>query len=159
MNPKRKQKLALIGLLVLGVSAAVGLTLVALKENINLFYNTSAVARGEAPKDVAFKLGGMVVPGSVQRDRTTLRVSFALTDCELPVTVHYQGILPDLFREGQGIIATGRLQPDGTVLASTVLAKHDENYMPPEVADTMKNVDLCRKGLQDMMQVMKDQAQ
>lgn len=154
MHPKRRQKLALIGLLVLGVGAAVGLTLFALKQNINLYYDASAVARGEAPVGPSFRLGGLVVVGSVQRDPASLKVEFRLTDCEREVPVRFSGILPDLFREGQGIIAMGRLGADGVVEASEVLAKHDENYMPPEVASSMKDVDACRAAQQAMSKAM-----
>jgi cytochrome c-type biogenesis protein CcmE len=110
----------------------VGLTLYALQQNINLFYSPSQVKAGEAPLGRSIRLGGLVVPGSVQRDSQTLRVAFTLTDTGEQVDVHFEGILPDLFREGQGIIARGALTADGTFRAEEVLAKHDENYMPPE---------------------------
>ena len=154
MHPKRRQKLALIGLLVVGVGTAVGLTLFALQKNINLYYDPSAIARGEAPAGATFRLGGLVVPGTVQRDPSSLKVRFALTDCEREITVRYQGILPDLFREGQGIIAMGKMGTDGAVDASEVLAKHDENYMPPEVAASMKDADACRAAKKAMTAAM-----
>ncbi len=137
MTPKRKQRLMLVGLLVLGVSAAAALTLTALQDNINLFFSPTEVAQGEAPSGATFRLGGMVVDGSVKRSQTDLNVSFDLTDTAEVVTVQYAGILPDLFREGQGIVTTGSIE-NGVFVAREVLAKHDENYMPPEVSDALK---------------------
>lgn len=138
MNPKRKKRLVIILSLVFGVGVAVGLTMFALSQNINLFYSTSQIAAGEAPVGTRIRVGGMVVEGSVKRASDSLRVSFELTDYEKNVTVVYTGILPDLFREGQGIIAQGQLDGQGVFQADEVLAKHDENYMPPEIAETMK---------------------
>lgn len=122
----------------MGAGAAVGLTLYALQQNINLFYSPSQIAAGEAPPGRSIRVGGLVVPGSVQRAPQGLIVEFALTDNREQLQVRYEGILPDLFREGQGIVARGVLTPDGSVRAEEVLAKHDENYMPPEVADSIK---------------------
>jgi cytochrome c-type biogenesis protein CcmE len=102
------------------------------------FYTPSQVNAGEAPKGYPFRVGGLVVPGSVQRDAGSLRVRFEVTDGPASVAVTYSGILPDLFREGQGIISIGQLSPDGVFEATEVIAKHDENYMPPEVADSLK---------------------
>jgi len=127
----------LVGLLVLGVGAAAALTLTALQENINLFFSPTEVAEGKAPDGATFRLGGMVVDGSVKRSATDLNVSFDLTDTAQVVTVKYAGILPDLFREGQGIVTTGSIE-NGVFVAREVLAKHDENYMPPEVSDALK---------------------
>ncbi len=138
MHPKRRQRLVVVLFVLAGVSVAVGLTLYALSENINLFYTPAQIARGEAPVDVRIRGGGLVVPGSVQRDPDSLRVQFALTDTEAEILVAFTGILPDLFREGQGIIALGRLDADGVLQAEEVLAKHDENYMPPEVQDAIE---------------------
>lgn len=138
MNPKRKKRLIIILSIVFGAGLAVGLTMFALSQNINLFYSTSQVAEGEAPVGTRIRVGGMVVKGSVKRSQDSLQVSFDLTDYGKPVTVSYTGILPDLFREEQGIIAQGKLDKDGIFLADEVLAKHDENYMPPEIADSMK---------------------
>lgn len=140
MNPKRKQKLSLIGLLLVGVSVAVGLTLFALRQNINLFYPPDKVMSGEAPIDQRIRVGGMVVDGSVIRDPDSLRVRFDVTDYGSAVTIQYDGILPDLFREGQGIVAEGKLNGDRVLMAETVLAKHDEQYMPPEIAESLQNV-------------------
>lgn len=138
MNPKRRQRLLVVVLIVVGVSVAVGLTLFALNQNINLFYSPSQIAQGEAPQGRRIRAGGMVVEGSVQRSTETLEVSFEITDYEHSVRVHYAGILPDLFREGQGIVAQGQLDAQGVLQADEVLAKHDENYMPPEVADALE---------------------
>lgn len=137
MRAKRKQRLYLILLLLAGLSIATGLTLMALKQNINLFFTPTQINTGEAPQGVAFRIGGMVVDKSVKRSDQSLLVEFAITDTAESVPVKYTGILPDLFREGQGIVALGRL--DGkTFIASEVLAKHDENYMAPEAAEAIK---------------------
>ena len=137
MTPKRKQRLLLVLFIVCGVSVAVGLTLFALNQNINLFYSPTQIATGEAPQDTRIRAGGMVVEGSIQRDPDSLFVSFDITDYDKTVTVEYVGILPDLFREGQGIVAQGALNKHGVLEAAEVLAKHDENYMPPEVAEAL----------------------
>ncbi len=138
MRAKRKQRLVLVGLLLTGIGLAVTFALLALKENINLFFSPSQINAGEAPRDNTFRLGGMVVEGSVRRETGDIQVQFDLTDTAEVVTVVYSGILPDLFREGQGIVALGKLRPDGVFVADEVLAKHDENYMPPEVADAIE---------------------
>ena len=137
MTPKRKQRLMLVVLLVLGVGSAAALTLSALQKNINLFYSPTEVSQGKAPEGATFRLGGMVVDGSVKRHATDLAVQFDLTDTAEVVTVSYTGILPDLFREGQGIVTTGSLV-NGKFVAREVLAKHDETYMPPEVHDALQ---------------------
>ena len=138
MNRKRRNRLIVIALLVAGVGTAVGLALYALKENINLFYSPTQVAQGDVPHGRTFRLGGLVAKGSVQRATKGLTVHFVLTDGANSVPVAYEGILPDLFREGQGVVAQGKLNTAGQFLADQVLAKHDENYMPPEVADALK---------------------
>ena len=138
MHPKRKQKLLIIFFMLGGISLAVGLMLVALKENINLFYTPVQIAAGEAPKHRTLRAGGMVVEGSVKRAENDLTVLFDVTDGKAEVTISYTGILPDLFREGQGIVALGQLNDQKIFVASEVLAKHDENYMPPEVADALE---------------------
>ena len=137
MNPKRKQRLILVSAMVIGVVVAVSLILLALNENINHYFDPTQVVAGEAPQDHTFRIGGMVVDGSVQREIGELQVRFGLTDYQKTVTVTYDGILPDLFREGQGVVALGKLK-DGVFVAEEVLAKHDENYMPPEVAASLK---------------------
>ena len=137
MKPKRRQRLVLVGLLVAGVGIAVGLALLALQENINLFFSPSQVVAGEAPVGSPFRLGGMLVDGSVSRAGESLEIRFDLTDTANTVTVAYTGILPDLFREGQGIVAQGSVDGNGLFTATQVLAKHDETYMPPEVIDAL----------------------
>ena len=138
MTPARKKRLALIVLMVAGVSVGVGFALNSLNQNIMFFLTPSEVLAGEAPRNRLFRVGGMVVDGSVSRPGDGLTVHFDLTDNERQVTVRYTGILPDLFREGQGIIANGRLNENGQFVAEEVLAKHDENYMPPELAGMHK---------------------
>ena len=138
MTPARKKRLALIVLMVSGIAIGVGFALKSLDENIMFFFTPSEVAKGKAPRDRLFRIGGMVVNGSVSRPGNGLTVQFDLTDNTSNLTVRYTGILPDLFREGQGIIANGRLDKDGAFVAQEVLAKHDENYMPPEVAAAMQ---------------------
>ena len=138
MTPARKKRLFLIVLMVAGVSVGVGLALKSLDENIMFFFTPTEVMAGEAPTNKLFRMGGMVVDGSVSRPGDGLTVQFDLTDNEQQVTVRYAGILPDLFREGQGIIANGKLNERGEFVAQEVLAKHDENYMPPELAGMHK---------------------
>ncbi|MBF0264649.1 MAG: cytochrome c maturation protein CcmE [Gammaproteobacteria bacterium] len=140
MTPARKKRMTLIGVLILGTALAVGLILKAMNENVMFFFSPTQVMAGEAPKNKLFRVGGMVVEGSVVRVPNSVKVQFDLTDNAKIITVEYEGILPDLFREGQGIIANGRLDAKGNVIADEVLAKHDENYMPPEVAATMQRV-------------------
>lgn len=137
MTPKRKKRLALVLSIVVGVSVAVGLSLYALNQNINLFFSPTQIAAGEAPVGQRIRAGGMVVDGSVMRDQQSLKVNFGLTDYESNISVEYTGILPDLFREGQGIVAMGEMNNQGVFVATEVLAKHDENYMPPEVQEAL----------------------
>lgn len=137
MKPQRRQRLFLTGLLVAAVGGAVGLSLTALERNINLFFSPSQVQAGEAPDGGVFRVGGMVVDGSVARGDADLSVHFALTDTAATLPVAYTGILPDLFREGQGIVALGAMR-GGVFVATQVLAKHDENYMPPEVNQALQ---------------------
>lgn len=122
-----------------GCTIATGLALLALRENINLFFSPSQIVDGTAPSNTTIRLGGMVVAGSIQRG-DNLGVTFVLTDLAEQVTVAYEGILPDLFREGQGIVTQGKLDSTGRFLAAQVLAKHDETYMPPEVNDALRKV-------------------
>ncbi|GLZ85963.1 cytochrome c maturation protein CcmE [Pseudomonas sp. BN414] len=138
MNPVRKKRLFIILAIVAGVGIAVALALSALQQNINLFYTPTQIANGEAPQDTRIRAGGMVEKGSVQRSGDSLDVQFVVTDFAKSVTIRYHGILPDLFREGQGIVALGKLNGDGVLVADEVLAKHDENYMPPEVTKALK---------------------
>jgi len=136
----RHQRLIAIGLVLLGLGLGTTFLLRAMNENILFYYSPSQVAAGEPPEGRRFRVGGLVVNGSVDRAPGNLEVHFVLTDNAKTVPVVYSGILPDLFREGQGIIAHGELTQDGSFRADEVLAKHDENYMPPEVADSLKQV-------------------
>jgi cytochrome c-type biogenesis protein CcmE len=138
VHPKRKQRLIVATAIVVLSSAAIGLVAYALRGNINLFYPPADVAAGMAPTDRTIRVGGMVVEGSVVRSETDLTARFDVTDYSGVVTVSYTGILPDLFAEGEGVVASGMLQPDGSLIASEILAKHDENYMPPEVAEALE---------------------
>jgi cytochrome c-type biogenesis protein CcmE len=138
MTPKRKKRMMLIGLMLVGVAIAAGFALQAFNENLMFFYTPSEVAAGEAPAGRMIRVGGLVTDGSVKRQSDGLTVQFDVTDNNKTITVQYTGILPDLFREGQGIVAHGQLQEDRLFVAAEVLAKHDENYMPPEVADALK---------------------
>ncbi len=126
------------GLIVVGVSIALALTLNAFQSNLLYFISPSEVVAGDAPIDRDFRIGGIVVEGSVDRPGEDMLVTFEVTDTVETVPVQYSGILPDLFRDGQGIVAKGRLDTQGTFVAKEVLAKHDENYMPPEVADALE---------------------
>jgi cytochrome c-type biogenesis protein CcmE len=137
MHPIRRQRLIIVLLVVIGAGAAVGLTAFAMRENFNLFYPPGDIAAGKAPVGKKIRAGGMVVEGSVQRATDSLRVSFVVTDYKARVPVVYTGILPDLFAEGQGVVAAGSLDEQGVFQATEVLAKHDENYMPPEVQDSL----------------------
>jgi cytochrome c-type biogenesis protein CcmE len=137
MRAKRKQRLYLILILLAGLSAALGLTMMALKQNINLFFTPTQINSGEAPQNIAFRIGGMVLDKSVERSESDLSVNFIITDTAQNVPVTFTGILPDLFREGQGIVALGKLEGK-TFVASEVLAKHDENYMAPEVTEAIR---------------------
>jgi len=139
LTPRRRQRLVLVGLIVVGCTIATGLALLALQENINLFFSPSQIVEGTAPSNTTIRLGGMVVAGSVQRG-DNLGVTFVLTDFAEQVTVAYEGILPDLFREGQGIVTQGKLDSTGRFVAEQVLAKHNETYMPPEVNDALRKV-------------------
>ena len=140
MHPLRKKRMQLICLGIIGVGIAVALILTAFEKNLMYFYSPSEIRAGNAPTQRPFRIGGMVVKGSVVRQKSTLGVWFNLTDTANEQMVYFEGILPDLFREGQGIVAKGQLNETGLFVASEVLAKHDENYMPPEVAAAIENV-------------------
>ncbi len=170
MNPRRKKRLAIVASILIGIGAVAGLVLYALSQNIDLFYTPSEVTQGKKDTGVKpiegqrIRIGGLVVPNSVKRDPNNLKVSFKLSDMKMPIvfnendlmiTVYYDGILPDLFREGQGIVANGVLTKATTgiihIEASEVLAKHDENYMPAELAEAAgkdyKKMDYTQKQL------------
>jgi cytochrome c-type biogenesis protein CcmE len=136
MNKRSRRKL-LVATVIFGVAIATVLALTAFEENLLYFYSPTQIHAGEAPQNRSFRVGGLVVDGSVRREEGGLAVQFDLTDNAEVIPVTYTGILPDLFREGQGIVAMGRLNSDGLFVADEVLAKHDENYMPPEVADAL----------------------
>jgi cytochrome c-type biogenesis protein CcmE len=136
VTPRRKRLLAVVAI-VAGVGAATALAMRAFNDNLLYFYNPTQVLAGDAPKGRTFRIGGMVTEGSLKRTEGTLAVQFVVTDYQHSVPVHYEGLLPDLFREGQGVIAHGHLAPTGEFVADEVLAKHDENYMPPEVAESL----------------------
>jgi len=136
MTPRRKRMLA-VAAIVVGVGAATAVALQAMNENIMYFYSPSQISAGEAPSGRAFRLGGLVSTGSVERTPGSIEVRFTVTDNAQSIPVLYSGLLPDLFREGQGVIAHGRLDEAGVFKADEVLAKHDENYMPPEVAESL----------------------
>ncbi len=139
MHPVRKQRLVLVCFIVVFPTLAVGLVTYGLRGNINLFFPPAEIAAGKAPVGQPIRLGGMVVEGSVRRDPDSLRVEFDVTDYQATVTAVYTGILPDLFSEGEGVVASGVLDRNGVLQATEVLAKHDENYMPPEVAEALAN--------------------
>ena len=146
MKPRQKRmRWVLAGVALVGL--AVTLVLRALDANVMFFYSPSQVRAGEVPEGAAFRIGGLVEEGSLQRSADGLQVQFVVTDQAQRVPVRYQGLLPDLFKEGKGVVASGRLQGDGVFAATEVLAKHDENYMPPEAA----------KALEDAAQSMKAQ--
>ena len=137
MTPRQRRIALVVGILA-GVSVAGLLALSAFRENVMFFFDPSQVAAGEAPIDKRFRLGGMVRPGTVEREAGSLDMSFVVTDFQRDVKVVYTGVVPDLFRENQGVVAHGRLGNDGVFVADEILAKHDENYMPPEVARAIK---------------------
>jgi cytochrome c-type biogenesis protein CcmE len=135
----RHKKLALIGgaLAILGIIAA--LVLNALNSNIALYISPTDVAAGKAPQGKVFRIGGLVKEGSIKRQADGVTIAFIITDTEKDITVNYKGILPDLFKEGKGAVAQGKMTADGTFTANEVLAKHDENYMPPEAAKALND--------------------
>ncbi len=147
MHPQRKQRLQMVVFIVVAASLAVGLLLFALRGNINLFYPPADIAAGKAPVGQAIRAGGMVRAGSVVRAPDSLKVQFVITDYAADLTVHYEGILPDMFAEEEGAVVAGMLNDQGELMATEVLAKHDENYMPPEVAETLHpKVDAQHRG-------------
>ncbi len=137
MKPRQKRLVFALAALV-GIAVAAVLITTALRSNLAYFFSPSQVAASEAPKDAVFRVGGLVREGSLKRDKDGLTVQFVVTDNAADVKVKYTGILPDLFKEGKGMVARGKLGKDGVFYAEEVLAKHDENYMPPEVASSLK---------------------
>lgn len=138
MHPVRKQRLVIVLMIVIGVGLAVGFVAYALRQNIDAFYTPEQVVSGEVKLGQRIRIGGLVVAGSVKRASEGLMVSFDLSDGAEQVTVQYKGILPDLFKEGQGILAKGNLLEPRLIEATEVLAKHDENYMSPELEAALK---------------------
>ncbi len=136
MKPRQQRMLA-VGLVVIGVAIAATFTLQAMKDNMMFFVSVSDVVAGDYPQGRNFRLGGLVLEGSIEREEGSLEMTFIVTDLRCQAPVSYTGVLPDLFREGQGVVAHGRLADSGVFIADTILAKHDENYMSPEVADSL----------------------
>jgi len=136
MTPTRKRRLIAVALILLAVGVAAALTVTALSQNMTYLFSPTETLAGKAPPGASFKLGGVVLESSIKRDQNSLKVDFVITDRFKQIPVEYTGILPDLFREGQSVIATGKMQGD-RFIAREVLAKHDESYMPKEVADAI----------------------
>ena len=133
MHPLRRYRLTMVIFIVATTSIAISLMGYALRENINLFYTPSSIISGDAPLNTTIRIGGMVVKDSLIRSKKSLQSTFRVTDGKSEVDIHYDGILPDMFSEGEGAVATGEINSDLIFIASSILAKHDENYMPPEV--------------------------
>jgi cytochrome c-type biogenesis protein CcmE len=151
MKPRHK-RFAIIGAGLVALGLAAALILKAFQSNLVFFYSPSQVAQHEAPQGRAFRIGGLVLAGSVQRQADGVTVRFAVTDTAHTIPVQYTGILPDLFKEGKGVVAQGELMPDGVFHAREVLAKHDENYMPPEAADAVQR---AHKAMQESQRTLR----
>ena len=136
MTPRRRRLVAVLAVFA-GVAIATALAMFAFRDNLLYFYNPTQVLAGDAPSSRKFRVGGMVTEGSLERTTGTLLVHFIVTDYKHSIPVRFEGLLPDLFREGQGVIAHGHMADSGEFVADEVLAKHDENYMPPEVAESL----------------------
>ena len=146
MKPRQKRLMfILVG--VAGVGVAVALVLNALKSNVSLYFTPTQVMNKEAPQGRSFRIGGLVQAGSVQREKDGLTVNFIITDTVKSLPVIYKGILPDLFKEGKGVVAQGKMEADGVMHAEEVLAKHDENYMPPEAKDALQRAQVAASGV------------
>ncbi|HEY5569564.1 MAG TPA: cytochrome c maturation protein CcmE [Gammaproteobacteria bacterium] len=146
MTTPRRRRMWLLGLVLIGVVVSVGLALRAFEENMLYFFSPSQVVAGEAPTERAFRLGGLVLEDSVAREQGSLTVEFVVTDNVHSVPVQYTGALPDLFQEGKGVVTLGRFDANGDFIAEQVLAKHDENYMPPEVAAALDRATQAERG-------------
>lgn len=138
MTPARKRRLGVVLLVVFGVGLAAALALRAFENNLLFFYSPTQVLAGEAPSERRFRIGGLVEAGSVQRTPGSLALTFSVTDYNRRVTIEYTGLLPNLFREGQGVVAHGQLRKDGVFVADEILARHDENYTAPEVIEALE---------------------
>ena len=149
MKPRHKRAAIVVGILA-AVGVAVALVLNAFNSNLVFFYTPSQIAQKEAPQGRTFRVGGLVQSGSVQREGVTVR--FVVTDTAKTVNVRYDGVLPDLFKEGKGVVAQGQLGSDGVFVAREVLAKHDENYMPPEAADAVARADKAKQRIASTLQ-------
>ena len=142
----RHKKLILIAVVVMALGAVAALVLNAFRSNLVFFFSPTQVAKGEAPRDRAFRVGGLVEKGSLRREQDGVTAHFRVTDTAQTLAVTYKGVLPDLFKEGKGVVAEGRLD-DGVFVAEQVLAKHDENYMPPEAASALEQAQKAQKTL------------
>jgi len=156
VKPHRQKKLAVILFIAAGLSVGIGLTLYALRQNLNMFFTPTEVAAGGIPPDREIRFGGMVKEGSVVHADDSLEVRFIATDYAKDVSIHYEGILPDLFREGQGIVVEGLVDQNGILQASRVLAKHDENYMSPEVKAALDAAQVSPRGNERSTQGLPD---
>jgi cytochrome c-type biogenesis protein CcmE len=132
-----------------GVGLAVGLVLYGLRGNVNLYFTPTQVFNNEVPNGRSFRIGGLVEEGSIKREKDGLTVNFVITDTHKSIPVVYKGILPDLFKEGKGVVAQGKVQANGVMVADEVLAKHDENYMPPEAADALKKAQVANAAAEE----------
>jgi len=157
MKPIRRQRLIVLSLIVTGVAVALTLAMLALRQNINLFFTPTQVKVGDVLVGQKVRVGGIVVPSSIKKDEHSLKVTFAITDKVSTITVIYEGLLPDLFRENSGIVVTGNLDKTGYFQASEVLAKHDENYMPPEVKKAMGQLHSPNKQKQQSPQSLSEE--
>lgn len=153
---RKKRRLYLVGLCLLGIGTATALALTAFEDNLLFFYSPTDLQERTLAENQRFRLGGLVADHSVERWDDGLTVSFTVTDTAHTIPVVFAGMLPDLFREGQGVVAHGRLSPDGVFMADEVLAKHDETYMPPEVAQALETADAWRTRTADSLQEMPD---
>lgn len=144
MTPTRKRRLIAVGLILVAVSITTALTVIALQQNMTYLYSPSEIKAGHTPAGAIFKLGGVVLENSIKRDNSSLKVNFVVTDRFHEIPVEYTGILPDLFREGQSVLATGKMENENFI-AKQVLAKHDETYMPKEVADAIAKAKTIQK--------------
>ena len=145
----RQRRLGMLLMALASAGVAAALVLNAFRSNLVFFFSPTQVAAHEAPAARAFRLGGLVQPGSLRREGDGMTIHFVVTDTARDIPVVYRGLLPDLFREGKGVVANGRLREDGVFVAREVLAKHDENYMPPEAADALRKADQVRRQMVD----------